>query len=57
MTEHSEERDQTAPGKAVQENMPEPEEMPGGTLGRDRPEDEPGNAGTVREHVGGDEEE
>jgi hypothetical protein len=37
MTEHSEERDQTAPGKAVQENMPEPEEMPGGTLGRDRP--------------------
>ncbi len=56
MTEQSEERDQTAPGKAVQENMPQPEEMPGGTLGRDRPEDEPGDAGTVREHVGGEEE-
>ena len=52
----TEEREPDHPGQEVEENMPEPQDMPGGTLGRDRPEDEPGNAGTVREHVGGQDE-
>ena len=31
----------TGPGEAVQETMPEPEEMPGGRLGRDKDEHSP----------------
>jgi hypothetical protein len=54
MDEHRDER--TKPGEAVEEAMPEPEEQPGGTLGRDEGEGAPGPAdpGTTRRVAGGD---
>lgn len=46
----------TSPGEAVEEAMPEPEEQPGGTLGRDEGEGAPGpkDSGTTRDVTGAD---
>ncbi len=48
--------DRTGPGEAVDKAMPEPEEQPGGTLGRDEGEGAPGpkDPGTTREVTGAD---
>ena len=54
MDEHRD--DKTDPGEAVQDAMPEPEEQPGGTLGRDEGEGAPGpkDPGTTRWVTGAD---
>ena len=47
----------TGPGEAVEKNMPEPEEMPGGTLGRDDGDEGapgPKDPGTTRRETGAD---
>jgi hypothetical protein len=54
MDEHRDER--TGPGEAVDKAMPEPEQQPGGTLGRDEGEGAPGpkDPGTTRKVTGAD---
>ena len=51
MTDEKRDSADTDPGQAVQEATPEPQEMPGGTLGRDEGEGAPGpkDPGTTRQ--------
>lgn len=51
---HEDSDAETAPGKTVQEEMPDPEQMPGGKTGRQEGEGKPGpkDPGTTRDVTG-----
>jgi len=47
----SDDKQHTEAGEKVQEDMPTPEQEPGGTLGRDDGEGKPGGTGAIRREV------
>jgi len=47
----SDDKQHTEAGEKVQEDMPTPDQEPGGTLGRDDGEGKPGGTGAIRREV------